>query len=131
MPRFISWLATGLAAAFLVVATASFSSSTIASLAFAISIGTMVVSAGIAYGYRRHIATVLTASLTAVISGWTIVASLVFSPSIVQNLALASALAIAGLAIIGLIEHELSNERVLTHSLENSGQREPGLAAAA
>jgi hypothetical protein len=46
MSRFLSWLALGVAAAFLVVASASFSSAATAALAFAISIGTLVVSAG-------------------------------------------------------------------------------------
>jgi hypothetical protein len=45
-PRFVSWLAIGIAAAFLVVATAAYSLSTTMWLAFAISIGTLVVSAG-------------------------------------------------------------------------------------
>lgn len=131
MYRFISWLAIGVAAAFLVVATASFSLSTIKWLAFAVSIGTLVVSAGVSYRYRRHIPTLVTGLLTTVVSAWTIVASLVFSPSTVQNLALASALAISGLAIVGATEHELANEHVLMHSLADSGERESRLAAAA
>ena len=40
MSRFISWLALGVAAAFLVVASVAFSPSAITALAFAISIGT-------------------------------------------------------------------------------------------
>ena len=40
MSRLISWLALGVAAAFLVVASVAFSPSAITSLAFAISIGT-------------------------------------------------------------------------------------------
>jgi hypothetical protein len=128
--RFISWLAIGLAAAFLVVATASFNSlSTIAALAFGITIGTLVVSVGIAYRYRDHIATMVTAVVTAVVSAWTIVASLVFSQPTVQNLALAGALAIVGLAIVGLTTNELSSERVV-HSLEVSAGHESRPAAA-
>jgi hypothetical protein len=131
MPRYISWLAVGVAAAFLVVATQAFPLSTIASLAFAISIGTLVVSAGIGYGYRYHIATLVTAVATVLVSGWTIAASLVFSDATVQNLALASALAISGLAIAGETEHELSRERLVAHSAEGASDRESKLAAAA
>jgi hypothetical protein len=40
MSRLISWLALGVAAAFLVVASVAFSPSAITALAFAISIGT-------------------------------------------------------------------------------------------
>ena len=124
MSRFISWLAIGVAAAFLVVATASFSLTTITWLAFAVSIGTLVVSAGLSYGYRRHIPTLVTALATVVVSAWTIVASLVYSPSTVQNLALASALAISGLAIVGITEHELSNELVILESARERDERE-------
>jgi hypothetical protein len=131
MPRYISWLAVGIAAAFLVVATASFPLSAIAWLAFAISIGTLVVSAGIGYGYRRHTATLVTALATVLVSGWTIVASLVFSEATVENLALASALAISGLAIAGVTEHELSHERLVAHSAEGASDRESKLASAA
>jgi hypothetical protein len=46
MSRFLSWLALGVADAFLVVATVSFSSAATAALAFGISIGTLIVSAG-------------------------------------------------------------------------------------
>jgi hypothetical protein len=131
MPRYISWLAVGVAAAFLVVATVSFPLSAIASLAFAISIGTLVVSAGIGYGYRHHIPTLVTAVATVLVSGWTIVATLVFSEATVQNLALASALAISGLAIAGETEHELSRERIVSHSATGASERESKMAAAA
>ena len=129
--RFVSWLSIGIAAAFLVVATASFSLATTAWLAFAISVGTLVVSTGIATRYRDNRASLVTACLTAAVSVWTIVASLVFSESTVQNLALASALALGGLAITGLTSHELSVERA-GHSVED-GASEPQsrLAAAA
>jgi formate hydrogenlyase subunit 3/multisubunit Na+/H+ antiporter MnhD subunit len=54
LTRFISWLAIAIVAAFLVVVTNSFTSlSAIVWLAFGVSIGTLVVSAGIAYAYRE------------------------------------------------------------------------------
>jgi hypothetical protein len=132
MTRYISWLTIGLAAAFLVVASSAFTSlAAIAALAFGISIGTFVVSAGIAYRYRDHVATLATAVVTAVVSAWTIVASVVFSQPTVQNLALASSLALAGLALVGLTINELSSEHV-THSFEvTENQRDGQLAAAA
>ena len=130
-PRFVSWLAIGIAAAFLVVATATYSPSTIVSLAFAISIGTLVVSAGISLADYRSIATLVTGLVTALVSAWTIVASLVFSQAAVQNLALAGALAIAGLAIVGATAHEVSVERAIARSGSDSAKRESRLAAAA
>lgn len=129
--RFASWLSIGIAAAFLVVATASFSLPTTAWLAFAISVGTLVVSTGIANRYRDNRASLITACLTAAVSGWTIVASLVFSESTVQNLALASALAVGGLAVAGLTAHELSVERAVQLLEDDTGERQSRLAAAA
>jgi hypothetical protein len=130
MPRYISWLVIGVAAAFLVVATAAFSLSTTASLAFAISIGTLIVSAAVSYRYRKDVATLSTGLVTAIVSGWTVVASLVFSLPTVQNLALASGLALAGLAIAGMTEHELENERAVEYS-SSRGEHESHLSAAA
>jgi hypothetical protein len=63
------------------------------------------------------------------VSAWTIVASLVFSQSTVQNLALAGSLAMCGLALVGLTAHEVSSEAVAL-SLETSDRRESKLAAA-
>jgi len=128
--RFISWLALAVAAAFLVVASTAFALADIVALALGIGIGMLVVSLGIAYGYRTHIATLITALVTAVVSAWMIVASQVFSQAAVQNLTLAASLAIGGLAIVGLVVHELSTERVV-HSLEvGAGRRESEPAAA-
>ena len=71
------------------------------------------------------------AVVTAVVSAWTIVASLVFSQPTVQNLAFAGSLAVAGLALVGLTANELTGERV-THSFEISEDRqESHLASAA
>jgi len=110
MLRFISWLVIGVAAALLVVSTAAFSLAVTVWLAFAISIGTLLLSTGVAYSYRAHTATRFAGLLAMAISGWTIVASLVFSAATVQSLALASSLAIGGLAIVGVTAHELSEE---------------------
>jgi hypothetical protein len=131
MPRFLSWLALALAAAFLVVVSVSFSPATIVTLAFAISIGTLVVSAGIAVYDRRYVPSLVTAVVVAVISAWTIVASLVFSQSTVQNLALGASLAVGGLAVVGLTAHEVSHGRTGQSVKDSSTEREGRLAAAA
>jgi hypothetical protein len=131
IPRFVAWLAIGITAAFLVVATAAFSPSTITWLAFAISIGNLAVSAGLCLTYHRSIATLVTGLVTALVSAWTIVASLVFSGATVQSLALGGALAIAGLAIVGATAHEVSVERAMARSGSDIAERESTLAAAA
>lgn len=131
MSRFLSWLALGVAAAFLVVASVSFSAAATAALAFGISIGTLIVSAGAAYVDRTSVASVYTAALIGLISAWTIVASLVFSRQTVQNLALGASLAIGGFAVVGLTGHELSLERAAQSAKDTPGEREGRLAAAA
>jgi hypothetical protein len=131
MPRFLSWLAIAAAAAFLVVVSVSFSLTAIGTLAFAISIGTLVVSAGIAVFDRRYVPSLVTAVVVAVISAWTIVASLIFSQSTVQNLALGASLAISGLAVVGLTAHEVSHERAAQSVKDSATEREGRLAAAA
>ena len=120
--RFMSWLALGLAAAFLVVSTTAFTLPDIVALALGIGIGMLIVSLGIAFGYRSHTATVIPALATAIVSAWMIVASQVFAQRTVRHLTLAEALVVAGLALIGLTVHELSTERVV-HSLEVKAAR--------
>ena len=61
MYRFLSWMAIGIAAAFLVVATASFSLPVIKWLAFSIGFGTLIVSGSIGFSYRQQIPTALPA----------------------------------------------------------------------
>jgi hypothetical protein len=134
VPRFmsfVSWLAIAVAAAFLVVATAAFSLTVIAALAFAISIGTLIVSAALAYYGRTHVVSVYTAVLVGLISAWTIVASLVFARSTVQHLALGSSVAIGALAVVGLTARELSLEHAARPAIDRSSDREARIAAAA
>jgi hypothetical protein len=67
---------------------------------------------------------------TGLAAGLLVVASRVSSLPTVQNLALNGALAIAGLAVTGLIVHELTSERV-ARSVEVEGtEHERQLAAA-
>ena len=100
-------------------------------LAFSIGFGTLIVSGSVSFSYREHPAAVLTGLATALVSAWTVVASVVFSEASVQNLALASGLALAALAIAGITEHELDMERALTRSAAEADNQRSGLAAAA
>jgi hypothetical protein len=134
MPRtltFVSWLSIAVAAAFLVVATAAFSLPAIDGLAFAVSIGTLLVSSAIAYSDRTQVASLYTAVLIALVSAWTIVASLVFSQSTVQDLALGSSLAIGAFALVGLTAHEVSHEHAAQSTMEGPSEHEARIAAAA
>ena len=64
------------------------------------------------------------------VSAWTIVASLVFSLPTVHDPTLAGALAISGLALVGLIAHELSLHRAVESVRDGSGERDTRLATA-
>jgi hypothetical protein len=131
VPRFLSGLAIAVTGAFLVVATEALSLSTVTWLAFAVSIGTLVVSVAVADGYRSHLATVLIAGATAVVSAWTIVTRLVFSQATAEDLALGSGLAIAGLPAVGLSRHERSSEHAAVAYPATAEGSESRLAAAA
>lgn len=114
--RYLSFVSLGAAGVFLVIASQAFALADIANLALGVGIGVLVVSLATAWRYRRHIPSLVCASLTAVIGAWMILASQVFSLGAVQNLTFAESLAIVGLSLAGLTAHELSTERVV-HSL--------------
>lgn len=123
--RYFSFLALAIAAAFLVVASQAFALPAIEGVSLGVNIGVLVVSVLVTVGYRHRLASSVIGSLTAIVAGWTIVASQVFSLGVVQALTFAGGVAVAALAIAGLIAHELSTERVV-HSLEiSSGERQP------
>jgi hypothetical protein len=115
--RYISYLALALTAGFLVVATYAFAPPTIDVLALAVGIGMLIVSAGLALERRLDPATVAISGVISVLSALMIVASQVFAQATVDNVTFALALAIGGLAIIGLTVNEYVSERVV-HKLE-------------
>jgi hypothetical protein len=115
--RYLSYLSLGVAAAFLVIATVAFSPSAVVDLAFGVGLGMLVVSLGVAARYRGDVPSLVISVSIAALSAWTVISSLVFSQSTVDDLAYASALAIGALAVVGLTAHELGVERTV-HSLE-------------
>ncbi len=126
--RYLSNLVLALVAGFLVVATQAFALPAVKWLTFAIAIGATVISLGTG-AIRVPVAQRVISALAAVIGVWTIVASLVFSLHTVMWLGFASAVALVGLAVVGLTVHELSTERVV-HSIEvehtdSTARREP------
>ncbi len=114
--RYISNLVLAVAAGFLVVATQAFALPVVQWLVFAIAAGATVLSIATLVTDKTIVQRVISL-IAGVVGGWTIVASLVFGLSAVMWLGFAGALALAGLAIIGLTTHELRTERVV-HSLD-------------
>jgi hypothetical protein len=122
--RYIAWLALGIAAGFLVVASTSFALIDVSNLALGIGIGTFVMSVLLACRYRTDVATVVLATATAIMSAWMIVDSTVFSLHDVQGLTLADGLALLALSLIGLTSHELAEEQaVRSLTLAGSGDQ--------
>jgi hypothetical protein len=120
-------LANLLAGGFLVVATYGFSPPTAVWLGFAVSIAVAMFALGMIYpGIRDRAVSgpVLLGISTAVLAGWTIVATQVFATTTARWLVFASALAHVGLSLIGLVMHEIRTERVV-HHLEVQREREP------
>ena len=126
--RFFSWLALGIAAAFLIVASTAFALADIAAVSLGVGVGMLVASLFVAYRYRNDVPSLVTGSVAALVSAWTIVASQVYSFATVQNLTLAEGVAISALAIIGLTAHELSTERVVHELSVRAGVPEPEAA---
>lgn len=123
--RYLSYIALGIAAAFLIMATAVFPLKTVVELTLGIGVGMLVVSLFIAERFRYHLPSVLLGLAGAAVSAWMIVESQVYSASTVDDVTFASAIAAAVLALIGLTAHELSVERVV-HKLDvRSREREP------
>lgn len=125
--RYIYNLGLALLAGFLVVATQVFSSVTASWLTFAVAIAAAAAALGIIPARIGTLQRVL-ASVTVVIGGWTIVASLLFAPTTAVWLGLASAAVLLALALAGLTAHEVSTERVV-HSIEVDSAAQEGAAA--
>jgi hypothetical protein len=126
--RYISYLSLGVASAFLVVATYAFSLSTIAALSLGLGIAMLAVSVGVAIRYRNDVPTLAVSGAIAAVSAWMVVSSQAFAQSTVDDLTFASAIVIAGLAVLGLTAHELDTERVVhrleVHEGEGASERE-------
>ena len=115
--RFISNLALALAGGVVVVSTQAFATRTTGWVTFGVSLGALALLAMTNRGrsYER-IQSVLDAAI-ALLALWSAVASVVYSGTTLKWLSLAEGLAFVGLAVAGLIVHEVRTERVV-HSLE-------------
>ena len=106
---------------FLVVVVFAWGATTATWLGFAISIPLALFGLAMAYsatrsaarGERMGVATL--GALTFAIASWTIIASLVFAPSVARWLIFASACAHVALAMATLVIREVSTERVVHH----------------
>ena len=123
--RYLSYIALGVMAAFLIVASQVFPLPTVAAIALGVGIAMLVVSLSIADRFRGDLASLVIGATSALVSAWIAVSTQVFSLPTVDDVTFYSAIGAGVLALVGLTAHELRTERVV-HSLEvRSGEREP------
>ena len=138
--RWVLTIALALGAGFLVVESYAFAESTAAGISFAVSIAMVVAAAALLMTARRARQYVSIAArelrlaawegiaaFVLVVSAWNVVQSLVFDAGTVRWLTFADGLGVVGAALIGLVLHELSTERVV-HSLEVVPDEKPSKA---
>jgi hypothetical protein len=114
--RYLTNAALAVIGGFTVVASQVWLPATFMWLLFAAAILAVTLSSAFALKRRGNVQRGLD-GLVAILGAWTIVASLVFSGSVITWLGFASGAAFVVLAFIGLTIHELHTERVV-HSIE-------------
>ncbi len=114
--RFLTNIGLALMGGFLVVVSQVWSVSVFMWVMLGIGAAAMALAGSVAIPGRGRVQLTLD-SIIGLLGAWTIVASLVFSGSVVTWLGFASGIAFVALAVIGLTLHELYTERVV-HSFE-------------
>ena len=134
--RFISNLALGIAGAVVVVASQAFSSNVTGWLMFGVSLGVLALLGIAELDRARGLVQRALDAGTGALALWAAVASVVFTGTTLTWLSFAEAIGFVGLAVIGLVAHELTTERVV-HAFEalpaeaRNGRRSEELSAAA
>ena len=114
--RFLTNSVLSLLGAFTVVASQVWAPATFMWLMFGAGVVAVLAAGAIVLRARGNAQRSLD-GIVGILGAWTIVASLVFSGSVVTWLGFATGAALVGLALIGLTLHELYTERVV-HSFE-------------
>jgi hypothetical protein len=121
--RFITNLFLALAAGFVAVASQAFAAGVTGWIAFGIGLGILAMLGIAQLDRTRGRLQQGLDTLAGLLGIWTVVASVVFSGATLTWLSLAEALAFVGLAVAGLVAHELSTERVV-HAFAVEGARD-------
>ncbi|MEP6812601.1 MAG: hypothetical protein ABI990_06410 [Actinomycetota bacterium] len=134
--RFISNVALALAGAVVVAASQAFTSSVTGWSLFGISLGALALLVLVQLDRARGPVQRLLDAATGVLALWSAVASVVFSGTMLTWLSFGEAAGFVGLAMLGLVAHELKTERVVraleaTPAATRDGRRADELHAAA
>jgi hypothetical protein len=114
--RFVTNMLLMLAGGLIVVFSLAVSSVVTGWIAFALAIAIVVGLVAAQADRARPVGQRALDGVVGVLGVWTIIASVVFSGATLTWLSFAEGLGFVGLALVGLIVHELSTERVV-HSL--------------
>jgi hypothetical protein len=135
-PRFISNVVLALAGTVVVAASQAFRPSVTGWLMFGVSLGALALLALVQLDRARGLVQRLLDAGTGALALWSVVASVVFTGTMLTWLSFGEAVGFIGLAVVGLIAHELKTERVV-HAFEaipaeaRDGRRAEDLQAAA
>ncbi len=115
--RFISNVALAIAAAVVVVASQAFSSTVTGWLTFGVSLGVLALLAVVQRDRARGgLQRMLDVGIGA-LALWSAVASVVYTGTTLTWLSFGEAIGFVGLAVVGLVAHELKTERIV-HQFE-------------
>ena len=115
--RFISNVALALAGAGVVVASQAFTPHVTGWVTFGVSLGALALMALVQLDRARGLVQRLLDAMTGALAIWSAVASVAFSGTTLTWLSFAEGFGFVGLAVLGLVAHELKTERVV-HSIE-------------
>jgi peptidoglycan/LPS O-acetylase OafA/YrhL len=117
-PRFISNVALAIAGAIVVVASQTFTSSVTGWVTFGVSLGALALLALVQLDRNRgRMQRLLDAGIGG-LALWSAVASVVYTGTTLTWLSFGEGLGFVGLALVGLVAHELKTERVV-HAFES------------
>jgi hypothetical protein len=111
--RFTSNLTILIIGAFLAAARSAFGAGTVRWIAFGAGAGVVVIVAAAFLAYGRGPVQRVIDVITALTAGWAVVSALTFAPSVIGWLSVGEGGALASLAAVGLIAHEI----VMQHAL--------------
>jgi Trk-type K+ transport system membrane component len=134
--RFISNVALAIAGAIVVVASQMSTPSRAGWLTFGVSLGALALLAIVQRDRARGRVQRMLDAGTGALAVWSAVASVVFTGTTLTWLSFAEGIGFVGLAVVGLVAHELRTERIV-HEFEaipadaRNGRRSEDLQAAA
>lgn len=114
--RFVTNVTLMLAGGLIVVCSQAFSAGIAGWIAFGIGLGILAMVGGVQLDRSRGWLQHGLDGVAGLLAIWTVIAAVVFSGSPLAWLVFAEGLGFVGLALVGLVAHELSTERVV-HSL--------------